>query len=377
MTDSSSTSTTEDKESLNVLMISHLFPPETGGVQRLAEQLAINTRHEITVLASPTNEPDWDNRYDFPVHRYPLTGIPGLFIQFFIVAWLSIRTDVVYFTRPEYAFFGAPARILGKPVVTHAHGSELYANDKLLHKTYLRLSKRVVTRFIAISAWTRDRLLDLGVPREKISVLHNGVDFNRFHTSISDVSSPIEKESPSLLTVGRIVERKGHTHVIRALPDINQAAEYFVVGPGDSEPLREVAAEEEVINQVHFVGKIPEEELIKYYQQADVFVMPAELIDGDIEGFGLVYLEANAAGTPAVGSNVGGVPSAIQDGVTGEICEPTQKSVANSINNILEDDEYRESLSEAAITWASEHDWSNVAATWSDMIEKETLLMKN
>jgi phosphatidylinositol alpha-1,6-mannosyltransferase len=125
-----------------------------------------------------------------------------------------------------------------------------------------------------------------------------------------------------LLSVGRLQSRKGHDLVIRSMarlrsvrPDIR----YLIVGDGDERPrLERLVREEGLGDAVRFAGKVPDEQLPDYYSAADVFVHPNRIDDdGDVEGFGMVFLEAAAAGLPVVGGNSGGVPEAVDHLRTG------------------------------------------------------------
>lgn len=363
------TETAVEDAQLDILLVSHLFPPETGGVQRLAESLAIHSSHSITVLASPTADYEWDDQYDFDVECRQLTGAVGLLTQFFFLLIHAREFDMIYFMRPEYGFLAWPARLLGVDVAAHAHGSELYANGSQQHELYLWASLRVITDFVAISDWTSDRLQDLDVPERDISVVHNGVDYEHFQNGDpSSVAWTPDSDRPVLLTVSRLADRKGQDLVIEALPKLEQEVDYLVAGPGDSKELERLAEKHGVADQIHFLGKVPDDDLPSYYALADIFVMPTRFIEGDIEGFGLVYLEANAAGTPVIGASTGGVPSAIDHEKSGLLCEPSVGAVADAITRLLSDDDLRSRLEDGADEWARKHDWQMVTETWDDTL---------
>jgi phosphatidylinositol alpha-1,6-mannosyltransferase len=124
-----------------------------------------------------------------------------------------------------------------------------------------------------------------------------------------------------ILSVGRLNRRKGFDSVIRALPLLNQNgvdAHYVVIGIGeDAAHLRNLVDEQSVAHRVHLLGHVSYEDLPRWYAACDVFAMPNRDIGGDTEGFGLVFLEAAAAGKPAIAGRAGGTGSAVLDGVTG------------------------------------------------------------
>ena len=356
-------------EQLQILLVSHLFPPDTGGVQQVAENLAVHSDHEIDVLAPSIEDRNWDERYPFDVFRYPITGVFGIFFQLLLLLRYLPKYDTVYFARTEYAFLAFPWRIANKPVFAHAHGSELYSNGSKLHEFYLTFSLRTVDTYIAISEWTERRLSELGIPLENIHQIPNGVKFDRFHDPDTDIVDwPFDSDSYVVLTVGRVVPRKGHRHVIRALPKLDEDVQYCVVGPGETEHLEQIADSENVSDRVHILGKVSERSLPGVYALADVFVMPSDFVKGDVESFGLVYLEANAAGTPVIGSRIGGIPSAIKHGETGLLCDPNPESVADSISTVLSDPRLGAELSRNGIEWARSHDWSHIVDKWDTTV---------
>jgi phosphatidylinositol alpha-1,6-mannosyltransferase len=147
-----------------------------------------------------------------------------------------------------------------------------------------------------------------------------------------------------IVTVGNLVSRKGHDMVIRALPRLAQTIPditYLVVGNGPHrQQLEELACSIGVRDHVVFAGVVPDRDLPDVYALSDVFAMPsrAHLDTCDVEGFGLVFLEANACGKPVVAGRSGGIPEAVEDGVTGLLVNPTDaEDIARAIGKLLTD----------------------------------------
>jgi phosphatidyl-myo-inositol dimannoside synthase len=145
-----------------------------------------------------------------------------------------------------------------------------------------------------------------------------------------------------VLTVGRLVERKGHDTMLRALPRVIRQVPnvvYLIVGSGPYESrLRSLARELELEDNVVFCGHVPDDELVAYYHACDVFAMISRELPGDTEGFGIVFMEAAACAKPTVGGRSGGVPDAIVDGETGFLVAPTApEQVADAIVRIGRD----------------------------------------
>jgi phosphatidylinositol alpha-1,6-mannosyltransferase len=141
---------------------------------------------------------------------------------------------------------------------------------------------------------------------------------------------------------------------------------YVIVGDGPRrEALQDLAKALEVAGRVHFAGEVPEDELPAWYQLCDVFVMPTQDLRGDPgEGFGLVYLEANAAGRPVVGTAACGVPDAVADGVSGLLVPPQDlPALLEALCRLLGDADLRARLGEAGRRRVlEEFTWERTAA---------------
>jgi phosphatidylinositol alpha-1,6-mannosyltransferase len=164
-----------------------------------------------------------------------------------------------------------------------------------------------------------------------------------------------EPRTPTVLSVGRLVERKGFDTVIRALPAVRKQVpdvRYVVVGDGpDRERLEGLARGCGVEDAVVFATAPDADALANHYRACHVFAMPSRYLEarGDVEGFGIVFLEAAAFGRPSLGGRAGGVPEAVLDEQTGLLCDPESASdAASQLVRLLTDDALRERLGKAA-----------------------------
>jgi phosphatidylinositol alpha-1,6-mannosyltransferase len=207
----------------------------------------------------------------------------------------------------------------------------------------------------SISRFTSEHLSKLGVPAHRTILLYPGVTPENW--------APTGKEQlirerfglagkRVLLSVSRLIPRKGQDVVLRALPEVLRRvpeAVYLIVGGGpEEERLRTLARTLGIEQNVRFVGSIPNSEAVDYYHAADVFVMPNRAMpNGDVEGFGLVFLEANACGLPVIGGRSGGTPDAIAHERSGYLVDPTSAAeVAARLVLLLTDSELRSRLGE-------------------------------
>lgn len=345
---------------MRLLFVTQDFPPDVGGIQtyswELARELSRRTK-ELEVIAPHQSGADAvDQRVEFRVTRLPVRPDLLPFPALFSVVRHSrrFRPHVVVHAQWQTVLASLLSRALtGRPkfIACAAHGRELLFNP--LNSipggdwVYNRLRNFSLTHadlLLPVSQYTAGLLHDRGVPSNRTHVLSNGTDPNHFrpHDDTSLRERLGLEERPLLLTVGRLVPRKGIDTVIRALPAVLQAlpdVAHVVVGTGpDRSRLEALAVDEGVENHVHFQGAVSYNELPFYYSTADLFVMPAREEPPDVEGFGIVFLEANACGTPVVGSRTGGIPDAIVEGKTGVLASPTDAaSVANAIEQLLTD----------------------------------------
>jgi phosphatidylinositol alpha-1,6-mannosyltransferase len=202
-------------------------------------------------------------------------------------------------------------------------------------------------RVFAVSGFTQRGLVDAGVEEGKISTIYNGVDLKDFQDAGKDFQI-IERLGLTgkriILTVARLDIHKGHDVVIKAMPSILERvpdAVYVVVGDGEMSPgLQELAGTYNVSDHVAFAGLLPRSDVLTLFKACDVFVMASRIEGSNAEGFGIVFLEAGALSKPVVGGRSGGIPDAIEDGVSGFLVDPEDPAdVAEAVTRVLTDPE--------------------------------------
>jgi phosphatidylinositol alpha-1,6-mannosyltransferase len=166
-----------------------------------------------------------------------------------------------------------------------------------------------------------------------------------------------------VLTVGRLQKRKGHDMMIRALGAIREAHPevlYAVAGEGEERgALTALASELGVTGQVQFLGEVRDEELLGCYRQCDLFSLPNRQVGRDVEGFGMVLLEAQACGKPVLAGASGGTAETMQLGQTGRVTPCDEPApLAAEVIDLLSDADLREQMGRAARVWVADHfDW--------------------
>ncbi|SNS81665.1 Glycosyltransferase involved in cell wall bisynthesis [Noviherbaspirillum humi] len=263
-------------------------------------------------------------------------------------------------------------KIFGCKVVIYVHGEEITtATPGRLHGNRRRTYLSAADKVIAVSSFTCDSLTRLmKLPVSSLCLIQNGVDTDRF--SPADKDFDIIKrfglaEKKIILTVGRLVPRKGIDMAVRAIKHVKEShpdIHYLIVGQGQSESeLKKIIEEEGVANYVTLVGNVSDAALVKYFQTCDIFVMPNRTMpDGDTEGFGLVFREANACKKPVIGGRAGGAVEAVIDGETGLLVDGNSpKDIAEALARLLSDSDLRESMAQKGLQLALAHDTKSVA----------------
>jgi len=249
--------------------------------------------------------------------------------------------------------FGVPYVVVYGSETVRLAGSRV---GKRLIQAVLNHSDRVV----ANSRHTADEFIRFGVGPEKVQVVYPGVDTLRFCPAPPDLVL-IERygleDRQILLTVARLDERKGHDTVIRALAGLvseHPRLLYLIAGKGREGPRLEALVKTlHLEDHVRFLGFVPDEGLPALYNLCDVFVMPKRVttesvLAGDIEGFGISFVEASACGKPVIADRSGGAVEAVADGETGLVIDPSSDTeLSNAIQRLLGDADLRRRMGDA------------------------------
>lgn len=246
-----------------------------------------------------------------------------------------------------------------------------------LHGTYAVPPKRGFTRFMLKFAYKHAKIVTTGSPqteekvRESVPLnecrfIPNGVDEAEFH------QLPNMERENFILTTGAVKPRKGADLVVRALGRLQKEfplLRYKIVGDNSHEKfivhVKELAQELGIADRVELVGLVSEEELVRLYNSCKVYVLAAREVQGQFEGFPMVYFEANACGAPVVTTRGFGSEYAIQPGENGYLVDAEDdKAIAESIAKILRYPALQKSLSDGAVKAAAAHTWEKIAADY-------------
>ncbi len=353
-------------------MITQLFLPTKGGTAVSFDddfrRLGGKEVHIVTE-AVPGGEA-YDRTHPNSIHRLNLKRRPWLKPEsLFIYLKLLAASLWISWTRPINAVFagralpeGLVALIVGRlrrrPVLIYAHGEELTGWGRGRKFQAMCYALGHADWVLSNSDNTRDTLVELiGVRPERVAVVYPTVDEERFQPGAPSArlrdSIGLQEGQFLILSIGRLMERKGFDQVIRALPLLREQGlevHYAIIGIGDDlERLQQLARSLEVEEWVHFLGHVSYEDLPRWYNTCDLFAMPNRDVGGDSEGFGLVFLEAAAAGKPVIAGRAGGTGSAVVDGVTGlRVDGENLEEIVQAASAILGDPRRAAAMGEAA-----------------------------
>ena len=371
---------------MNILLLTSEFAPATGGIGTYSREIAsaaTDLGADVTVIA-----PDYaqetaaaDRALPFEVRRFrgglhSMRDLPSKIL----LARSHVRIerhDVIH--AADWPFFIPVALSRGLTqarLLMTVHGTEINETQTPLKRLAIRSAGvfGARTEIVANSGYTRELLRErFAVDAQRINAVRLGVsEFwfgQRNGRAATRAAYGLAPDRLVIVTVARITRRKGHLVTLAALStlsgELRRRITWLVIGP-DGEPdyvdeLRRRAATTDC--DVRFLGSLPDEQIRDIYGAADFFCLSG-VPDGSgrVEGFGLVYLEAAAAGLPSVATAVGGVPDAVLADETGLLVPPSVEAVARAIAELAEDTDARSLLAAGASAHAAALSWERCAA---------------
>lgn len=350
---------------LKTLLITTDYPPKIGGVSEYLSQICRRLPEDEIVVLTTTehNSADFDLIENYKIIRknllYSCKLVWPKWLKLLFSAYSTVKdTGCNQILVGQILPVGTVAMILNilfkipYIVSTHAMDITILSNSQRktgLAKKILKRSKKVIT----VSHYTRSKLIQLGVDKDKISIISPATDIY-IKSNINKADEFTEKFGLTgkkiILTVGRIIERKGHLEVLKSLPEIIKAVpnvNYLITSEGPYlSVLKKYVKEQGLEQHVTFAGTISRDELASIYQIADIFIMPTRMLaNNDVEGFGIVYLEANAFAKPVIAYNSGGVSDAVLHNKTGILVEPKNPhEIAKNVIMLFQDEEFAKKL---------------------------------
>jgi phosphatidylinositol alpha-1,6-mannosyltransferase len=375
------------------LLITCEFPPITGGQGSYLKNLWSNLDPAENILLVPsvcksTIKSAAESRFAFmPVsigETWPLRLL-RIKVLFFSMLMSCIKYEPGEIHAGQLIAGGICGLIIhflfGIPYVIYCYGADLlefsrYFWARPLIRSIFANSRRIIT----ISRYTSGLIQHLYNPRTEIAIINPCVE-DRFFVHDPALTENLRRRyaldnKKVVITIGRLVERKGHDTVIKALAILRKtvpAIHYLIVGDGPNRLFLENLAQSTGVSDViTFCGKATPDELPSYYRLGEIFIMVPRILQqkGDVEGFGIVYLEANAAGLPVVASRTGGIPDAVENGANGLIVnDPTDSAeIAAVLAELFSNDALRMTLSLTSEAWVKKFSPESQRKLWLEAI---------
>ena len=364
-----------------ILLVTNDFGPRAGGIETfiigLLERLS---EHEIFVYTSSQSDSnvydeEWRLKFGVAVIRDRSKILLPTPRVIHALRKLIRRESI------EVIWFGAAAplgiaaswlRIAQvRKIVALTHGHEVWWSKVPPFNFLMRAMGRDIDHFGYLGEFTA-RALAKVISRDKLIRIAPGIDTEHFH--------PIknEKSAPTIISVGRLVHRKGQDRLIESLPLIKAVipnVQLIFVGEGPHRnELDRLIAEYGVADHVKFLGRVAYRDLPQVLSMGDVFVMPSRsrLFGLEVEGLGIVYLEASSCGLPVIAGSSGGAPDAVIEGETGFVVDGNDlKAIADRAIRLLNDSELRSRLGGRGREWVVEEwRWDIWASKFEELVGK-------
>ncbi len=338
------------KDNNRILLITWNFPPKKGGMENLIYDIYrhLSSENSIDVIAPHSSEKEEENIYR-PKYQ-----------SFFYFVWFAIFKGISLIRKQRYwCLFGGSLTVL--PIlailkvvfrvksIVYAHGLDIIY-DSRIYQLMLKMFIPIMDGFICNSRNTRNILENKFSRTKNVAVIPPGLDMNQY-----DIQTKRPYSRRYILSVGRLTERKGliqfiensFVHFAKEFPDVD----FVIVGDepkeamyhktGYKQKVKECIDEQGLQDRVVLYGWAEEEEKLALYQHCECLVFPVVPAKNDIEGFGIVAIEAGAMGRPTVAFNIGGIGDAVINGKTGYLIQNQDYlSFTKATNSILNNNEF-------------------------------------
>lgn len=351
---------------MKILFLTRVHPPVIGGLENQSHNLVNNFKKinkETFVIVNTKGK----------------KALPWFLPIAYLKALNLIKKEKIthlHLSDGLMAIIGAGLRRkTGVKTIVTIHGLDITFQNKLYQKM---VPKRIneLDKVICVSENTKKECLKKGIDKNKIVVVSNGVNVNEFFLKESkkDLRENLSKEininlknKKVLLTTGRLVKRKGvGWFVSNVMPELGNDYVYLISGDGEEKENIEGAIKKHKLeNKVYLLGKTGFKVLKLLYNSADLFIMPNIYVPGDVEGFGLVAVEAGSCGLPVVASNIDGIPAAVIEGKTGYLVKE------RSVEKFFEKTKKAEKLNPEKIREIVKQKFS-----WEDIVKRYLEVMR-
>ena len=382
---------------ITTLVVTNDFGPRSGGIETfihgLLAQASKNQQRNFVVLTSrqdPQGEvitfdqKMWEENRIKVIRDTARVLLPTRRLA-------KAATDLFVTHKCENVIFGAsaPLGLLAKSlrkagakhIVALTHGHEVWWARMPLFSAALRRIGAQADQMTYLGEFTRGAVANVLLREDHSKLVHlpPGVDLTRFTPGVKSVE--LQKkwgiaDAPVIVSIGRLVARKGSDQLIKAMPDVLQRfpkSKLLLVGTGNYQKrLEKLVRNLKVQDSVIFAGRVEHELLPDYYRLGDIFAAPCRSRYGglEVEGLGIVYLEASACGVPVIAGKSGGAPDAVLDGKTGLLVNGRDhREVGAAVIKLLSDQPLRQQMGANGRVWMEQlWSWEGIGARFEEII---------
>ena len=382
---------------ITTLVVTNDFGPRSGGIETfihgLLAQASKNQQRNFVVLTSRQDPQDevvtfdqkmWDENRIKVIRDTAKVLLPTRRLA-------KAATDLFVAHKCENVIFGAsaPLGLLAKSlrkagakhIVALTHGHEVWWARMPLFSAALRRIGAQADQMTYLGEFTRGAVANVLLREDHSKLVHlpPGVDLTRFTPGIKSVE--LQKkwgiaDAPVIVSIGRLVARKGSDQLIKAMPEVLQQfpkSKLLLVGTGNYQKrLEKLVRNLKIQDSVIFAGRVEHELLPDYYRLGDIFAAPCRSRYGglEVEGLGIVYLEASACGVPVIAGKSGGAPDAVLDGKTGLLVNGRDhREVGAAVIKLLSDRPLRQKMGADGRVWMEQlWSWEGIGARFEEII---------
>jgi glycosyltransferase involved in cell wall biosynthesis len=270
-------------------------------------------------------------------------------------------------------------RFIKVPVIINVLGGDVAIKNSVL-RYLVKYSLKRANHVVALTPALQNEINRLNIGQIDVTIMPLGVYSDMFSPGFRDEKirqKYVSNNDPLLLFVGRLVEKKGVSYLIKAFPEVLKKfdkSKLLIIGNGLlANDLRRIVEELNVTDSVYFEGDIDNKKLPQYYASADIFIGPSVIPEsGDLEGQGVVFLEAMASGCCTIGTNIGGIPMSVVNEKSGLLVDQkNSQQISQAVIRILEDSTLRNRLKQDGRNYVvNNFDWQVIARRYQDLFEK-------
>jgi phosphatidylinositol alpha-1,6-mannosyltransferase len=390
------------------LLVTNTFPPAVGGSSQVYAALAEFADGDVAVLTSTHDHqtgferPGWaafDGQAGYPIHRLkfirPVLGKANprpkllsraaeILIVLNLTATVALlacryRASTICIADDEtVGWLTLISRyVLRCRTLIYCHGDDLKCSEEIVRRR--RRWFRLADNIVAANRYAEAQLTTVfGIANDKIILVRNGVDLKNFYPApppISYIEHYDLTDKRVLLTVSRLVPRKGIDQTLKALPAVAKRFPniiYLVVGDGPQRTALEAIAQKlEISNLVKFVGSVEHSKIRNFYNAAEIVLHPNRVEDSESDGLPLVFLEANACGKPIIGGAAGGTGEVVSNGENGIIVDGLNiTEIESAICTLLGNETLRNTMGQKGLLMARNWGWEARAQLFMDTCRK-------